>query len=374
MAQRERLSWEENLVAAIAGLGILLLMIAGMLIGFTDSNKDTAETLAIAGAILVVVGAAVWLLLLQPWHKFDDLKTPHYTGHHHDDDHDDGHAHEEEHHELVAGEVDIVTADVVPEVTDIQVIEENPTDEPQVLAVTAEPEVSDSSIDSITEEAEAPIQTDAANVSEDVEANVESALDTPDVTDVQPSEEKPIDEPQVSENTVDPVVEETEAPPQTDVVDPSEDVEANIEPDDLRILEGIGVKVEAALNAEGITTFAQLSEMSPDELEQLVKVKQKVRIVGSTKTWVRQAKLAASGDIVALEALQQRIKNGYLYDDLTQISGLGDKAQEALNKAKIRSYEDLSSASVNQLNKILDKAGLNMNPEGWPEAAKSLVE
>ena len=242
MAQREQLSWEENLVASIAGLGILLLMIAGMLIGFTDSNQDTAELLAIAGAILVVVGAAVWLLLLQPWNNFDDLKTPHYTGHHHDDDH----AHDEDdHHELAAVETTTVVADVValntPDVTDIQVIEESSVEEPEVIAITDE-SVDDNVMVEVVDEPAVP-EAEAVEIS--------------------------------TEPVSDDVVEEIEAPNVSEDIDSFEDVQANLEPDDLRLLEGIGAKVESALNAEGITTFAQLASMSPQEVEEIVKVKQK---------------------------------------------------------------------------------------------------
>ena len=88
---------------------------------------------------------------------------------------------------------------------------------------------------------------------------------------------------------------------------------------------------------------------------------------------MRQAKLAASGDTSALEDLQKRIKSGYIYDDFTQIEGIGAKARDVLHKAKIRSFEDLAATSPDQLKKVLDKAGLSMNPNTWPKQAEFIV-
>jgi hypothetical protein len=39
------------------------------------------------GIGLVIVALLLWLALLRPWNSFDDLQTPFYTGHDHDDHH-----------------------------------------------------------------------------------------------------------------------------------------------------------------------------------------------------------------------------------------------------------------------------------------------
>jgi large subunit ribosomal protein L27 len=80
--------------------------------------------------------------------------------------------------------------------------------------------------------------------------------------------------------------------------------------DDLTRIEGIGPKVQSALNDAGITTFDQLANMSADELTQIVKVDHNVRIVGDTATWPKQAKFLVDGDEDGLQAYQDHLVGG----------------------------------------------------------------
>ncbi len=65
---------------------------------------------------------------------------------------------------------------------------------------------------------------------------------------------------------------------------------------DLTALDGIGPKTAEALHEAGVTSFAQLAEMTPAALRDLMAAAH-VRIVGdSIDTWPAQAKLAAAGD------------------------------------------------------------------------------
>jgi len=144
-------------------------------------------------------------------------------------------------------------------------------------------------------------------------------------------------------------------------------------PDDLTLIEGIGPKSAAALAAAGITTFAQIASMGPRDLEQLVR-QHKVRLVSSTETWPQQARLAASGDLTALEDFQKRIKGGILHDELTEIEGIGPKAQAALYQAGIRTFQDLAQSTPQTLRQVLVSAGLKtVNPQTWPEQAALVV-
>jgi large subunit ribosomal protein L21 len=42
------------------------------------------------------------------------------------------------------------------------------------------------------------------------------------------------------------------------------------QPDDLKIIKGIGPEIEKRLNRAGVTTFAQLGEMTPADLERIL--------------------------------------------------------------------------------------------------------
>lgn len=292
MAARDELRWEENLVAAIAGLGLLLAILGGLLIGFDADNGDTAGLFAIAGIGLVVVATIVWFVLVRPDKQFDDLQTPYFTGHHHEEEH------------LEEAEIDVAAEMVVEEGV-----------MPPITEPVAETVVADSTVE-------------------------EEAIEPPEAPEVE--EESPAEEP---------------------------------EADDLRHIEGIGPKAAEALYSSGITTYAEIAKMSPEDLERIVKDEKGVRIVGSTSTWVRQAVLAAADEDAQLEELKARIKNGVLYDDLMQIEGIDSTIQEALNEARIRSYDELAAASLEELEKALADADISgADPVKWPIQAQAILD
>jgi hypothetical protein len=58
-------------------------------------------------------------------------------------------------------------------------------------------------------------------------------------------------------------------------------------------------------------------------------------------------------------------------DDLVTLEGIGPKVARVLNEAGIQSFADLAEAKADEVQKVLDAAGLQMmNPEGWIEQAK----
>lgn len=81
-------------------------------------------------------------------------------------------------------------------------------------------------------------------------------------------------------------------------------------PDDLRRIEGIGPKVDAALRAMGITTFAQLAAADPDRLEADLRAAGVRILPGAPRTWPEQATLAAKGDWEGFEKLASQLKGG----------------------------------------------------------------
>lgn len=259
---------QEYLVAAVAGLGILLMGMAAFMAASglrEDIGGLEFSNVALIGGVLIGVAIAMWFAWLRPWVEFDDLKEAYYTGHHHDDHPEDGMvgvAHEEPAAVVVA--------------------------EPIVPAVV---------------------------------------------------EEKP--------------------------------VAVEVKKDDLKIIEGIGNKVEQALNTEGITTFTQVAAMSGAELHRIVKEKHGVRIVGSTSSWPRQARLAATGDKAALDELKSRIKSGHLYDKLADIEGVGPIIEKMLYDAGIRSFEELAATDVTRLRQIVNDPMID--PESWPQQANYLA-
>jgi predicted flap endonuclease-1-like 5' DNA nuclease len=255
---QEKLSPTEQYLAYLTGLGIVITIVALFLIGLgTIENDDITTSLLIVGIVIIVLGVAGWLFLVRPWERFDDLKTPHYTGH--------------EEHAAAAAPV----AEAAPQAA----------------------------------QAEAPV-----------------------------------------------------APPAPAAT-----------PDDLTLIEGIGPKVASALRAAGITTFAQIAAMTPEQLEQIVR-EQGVRLVGSTATWPEQARLAAAGDLTALQSQQARIKGGgtEVEDDLTLIEGIGPKSAAALREAGITTFAQVAAMTPEQLEQIVRERGVRLvgSTASWPEQAR----
>ncbi len=81
------------------------------------------------------------------------------------------------------------------------------------------------------------------------------------------------------------------------------------EPDDLKVIEGIGPKIAGLLANAGITTFAQLAAADVGRLKQILTDAGLERLADPT-TWPEQARLAGAGDWAALQKLQDELKGG----------------------------------------------------------------
>lgn len=79
-------------------------------------------------------------------------------------------------------------------------------------------------------------------------------------------------------------------------------------PDDLELVEGIGPKIAEALAEAGITTFAQLAEMTPEAIQEIVSAAG----IGSKSpsTWPQQAALARDGKLEELKTWQDELNGG----------------------------------------------------------------
>lgn len=80
------------------------------------------------------------------------------------------------------------------------------------------------------------------------------------------------------------------------------------EPDNLRLIEGIGPKIQSLFNDNGIYTFEQLANSSVDTLQEILN-EAKLQIA-NPGTWPKQAKLAADGKMDELAKLQDELKGG----------------------------------------------------------------
>lgn len=82
-----------------------------------------------------------------------------------------------------------------------------------------------------------------------------------------------------------------------------------VKQDDLKIIEGIGPKMEKALQAAGFDTWAKLAEATDDQLRTAIE-EAGMSFAPSLPTWARQAGFAARDDWDGLEELQDELTAG----------------------------------------------------------------
>jgi predicted flap endonuclease-1-like 5' DNA nuclease len=92
-----------------------------------------------------------------------------------------------------------------------------------------------------------------------------------------------------------------EAVAEVEAVAPEVEAQEVAAGDDLTVIDGIGPDYANSLRAAGVTTYAQLGEMTPEAIGELLANANTPLIAGhDASTWPRQAKLAAAGDWSAL--------------------------------------------------------------------------
>ena len=67
--------------------------------------------------------------------------------------------------------------------------------------------------------------------------------------------------------------------------------------DNIGLIQGIGSSTQTALNDAGITTYAQLAEATPEQLNEILSAAGVRR--GNTEAWIAEARLRAQGKRVS---------------------------------------------------------------------------
>jgi predicted flap endonuclease-1-like 5' DNA nuclease len=83
-----------------------------------------------------------------------------------------------------------------------------------------------------------------------------------------------------------------------------------IKEDDLKVVEGIGPKIEELFNTSGILTWKALSESSVDRLREILMKAGERYQIHDPSTWPRQAKLAYEGKWHELKEWQENLDGG----------------------------------------------------------------
>lgn len=81
-------------------------------------------------------------------------------------------------------------------------------------------------------------------------------------------------------------------------------------PDDLKVVEGIGPKIEGLLKADGITTWSELAAADVSRIQDILNNAGSRYKLAQPRTWPQQASLAAAGNWSELKTLQEDLKGG----------------------------------------------------------------
>ena len=87
-------------------------------------------------------------------------------------------------------------------------------------------------------------------------------------------------------------------------------VPASSSRDDLKVIEGIGPKIEELLSKEGIFSYSTLSETSPIRISSILKNAGPRFQIQDPTSWPKQALLARDGKWEELEALKRTLISG----------------------------------------------------------------
>ncbi len=80
--------------------------------------------------------------------------------------------------------------------------------------------------------------------------------------------------------------------------------------DNLKIIEGVGPKIEEILQNGGLKSYSQVSDATPDAIRELLLAAGSRYKMHDPTTWPEQAKLAASGEFDKLKELQDSLQGG----------------------------------------------------------------
>ncbi len=138
-------------------------------------------------------------------------------------------------------------------------------------------------------------------------------------------------------------------------------------PDNLSRVKGVGKVYRRRLYAAGIFTWHQLSQMSADEISEIVHP----FVSADVEQWPQRAR----------EVAERNGRVGAQYvgpppDDLMEIRGIGANAMQRLYKGGIWSFPQLAASSPEELKAIIpvSPSGENIDYERWIEIAAELAQ
>ncbi|MTB52911.1 hypothetical protein E1J53_0018200 [Lewinella sp. W8] len=85
---------------------------------------------------------------------------------------------------------------------------------------------------------------------------------------------------------------------------------SSVKPEDLKVIEGVGPKIEGLLKEGGINNWSELANTSVERIQEILDAAGPRYKLANPRTWPQQAALAAAGNWSALKALQDDLQGG----------------------------------------------------------------
>lgn len=161
---------------------------------------------------------------------------------------------------------------------------------------------------------------------------------------------------------------------------------ADMEKDDLTLIEGIGPFIEQKLNDIGIYTYEQISRFEDADIEEVTEKIQFFEGRIEKDDWVNQAQSLHQIKLQNPQAFTTSpdddkgpeiiVDVPEPQEDLKIIEGIGPKIEELLKESDIQTVQDLAAASATHLKEILEKGGEKFrlhDPTTWPAQARLAV-
>lgn len=175
--------------------------------------------------------------------------------------------------------------------------------------------------------------------------------------------------------------------------------------DDLKLVEGIGPKIEELFHNAGLTTWLSVAESTPQQLKAILDAAGDHYQIHDPGTWPRQCRMMVDDEWAALKAWQEELDGGVeriapseavektappkdysafsaVYgsritaDDLKLVEGIGPKIEELFHSAGLKTWLDVANSTPERLKEILVAGGERFqmhDPATWPEQCRMMV-
>jgi predicted flap endonuclease-1-like 5' DNA nuclease len=179
-----------------------------------------------------------------------------------------------------------------------------------------------------------------------------------------------------------------------------------IKEDDLKLVEGIGPKIEELFHAAGLKTWASVAASKPARLKEILVAAGEKFQMHNPGTWPKQCQMMVDDRWAELKEYQEErldagveIEGGMkkaapkaprdyapissfygkkiVLNDLKLVEGIGPKIEELFYKAGLKTWESVAKTKADKLKDILVAAGERFqmhDPTTWPKQCQMMVD